>query len=97
MRIYISGPITNRPDNNRAAFAEAAEQLKAAGHEPINPLDYTTQDMSWDECMRTVIPKMLECDGVATLDGFLLSRGAFLEVQLAVKVGIECKPLEEWL
>lgn len=37
MRVYCSGPITNMPDHNRAAFDAAAKRLTAQGHFVINP------------------------------------------------------------
>lgn len=37
MRIYCSGPITNIPDHNRAAFDAAEKRLTAQGHFVINP------------------------------------------------------------
>ena len=37
MRIYCSGPITNMPNHNRAAFDAAEKRLTAQGHFVINP------------------------------------------------------------
>lgn len=39
MKVYISGPITGIPNSNRPAFAEAAQILRLAGHEPVNPIE----------------------------------------------------------
>lgn len=39
MRIYCSGPITNIPDHNRAAFDAAAKRLREQGHFVINPAE----------------------------------------------------------
>ena len=41
MRIYISGPMTGLPNNNRAAFDAAAWRLREQGHFVINPHDLT--------------------------------------------------------
>jgi len=41
MRIYISGPMTGLPYNNRAAFDAAACHLRDMGHFVINPHDLT--------------------------------------------------------
>lgn len=41
MRIYISGPMTGLPNNNRAAFDAAACRLSVVGHFVINPHDLT--------------------------------------------------------
>lgn len=37
MRVYISGPMTGKPDNNIPAFAKAAGLIIQAGHTPIDP------------------------------------------------------------
>lgn len=37
MRIYISGPMTGKPDLNRPAFDAAEKRLSAQGHFVINP------------------------------------------------------------
>lgn len=97
MKIYISGPISNRPNKNREAFEDAWQALREAGHKPINPLEYTLPEMTWEECMKRVIPYLLDSDGVALLDGWLTSRGAFLEEKIAFELGIKRKSLEEWL
>ena len=41
MRVYISGPMTGLPNNNRAAFDAAARRLSVVGHFVINPHDLT--------------------------------------------------------
>jgi Domain of unknown function (DUF4406) len=38
-KVYISGPISERPNGNREAFETAADHLKGAGYEPVNPHD----------------------------------------------------------
>lgn len=37
MRVYISGPMTGKPDHNRPAFDAAEKRLTAQGHFVINP------------------------------------------------------------
>ena len=41
MRIYISGPMTGFPNQNREAFSAAAAKLRSQGHFAINPHDLT--------------------------------------------------------
>lgn len=82
MRIYLSGPITNNP-RYREQFAEAADRVRALGHEPINPvnlqivLDPLTT--SWDEYMTLCIPLLSICHGIYMLDGWQDSKGAVQE------------------
>lgn len=101
-RIYIAGPINGRPDCNRAAFAAAADHLRAAGHEPVNPLDlgphrhegscptsYASQLGHSAACyLRVGCAALLTCDEVYLLDGSETSVGATREVELAGWVGI---------
>lgn len=37
MRLYLSGPMTGKPDHNRPAFDAAEKRLTAQGHFVINP------------------------------------------------------------
>ena len=46
--------------------------------------------------MRVAIPQMLKCDGVALLLGWSASRGASLERNLAVAIGMPCRQWEDW-
>lgn len=39
MKVYIAGPITGKPDGNKAAFLAAHARLSQLGHDPINPHD----------------------------------------------------------
>ena len=39
MTIYISGPMTGMPDENRPAFNEVAQALRAAGWDAFNPAE----------------------------------------------------------
>jgi hypothetical protein len=99
MRIYISGPITGLPDLNRPAFALAAEQLRAAGFEPVNPhdIDPGKQDPTWRCHMRADVKILVDCDAVATLPRWQASRGACIEFDLARGLEMECRPVEFWL
>lgn len=39
MRIYLAGPMTNRPHYNYAAFMDAQCQWEARGHKVLSPFD----------------------------------------------------------
>ena len=49
MRIYISGPMTGIPNNNRESFAKQAELWRSRGHFVINPHDITSVFGTADE------------------------------------------------
>jgi len=41
MKIYISGKMTHKKNFRREIFAQVAEQLRALGHQVINPCETT--------------------------------------------------------
>lgn len=95
--LYISGPISGYPNLNRVAFQEAAERLIAQGYQVVNPLDVVPAGADWHTAMRYDIAALLRCEGVATLAGWPRSRGARIEVQLAGRLDMPVRAVEEWL
>jgi len=89
MRVYISGPISGRPNGNREAFSLAADHLREHGYEPVNPHDLNPGGGTWEECMRRDIAELVKCDAIALLPGWWSSRGALIEIQIAHVLGIQ--------
>ena len=98
MKVYISGAISNQA-NPRPAFDNAAQALRAAGHEVINPydLDHSTHGRAWADFMRVDIKALMDCDAVAMLPGWRGSKGASIECSLAQDLGMVLKPLADFL
>lgn len=91
MKVYISGPITGMPDQNRPAFDAAELAIAARGHVPVNPLRVAAHlppESDWYEYMRTDVRALLGCDAILLLDGWADSRGARIEENLASTLGI---------
>lgn len=104
MRVYIAGPIAGYPDANRAAFAAAAQRLRQAGHEPLNPHDIppfahpgdcppgvpgSDSEHHTAPChLRADLVGMLGCDAITLLPGWVHSSGAFLEFSVARATGL---------
>lgn len=88
MKVYISGPVTGLPDENREAFTAAARILKADGFDAVIPHDHVKPGSTWEEAMRDCIRAMMDCDAVFMLDGWNRSRGAQAEMITAVLIGI---------
>jgi hypothetical protein len=83
-RIYIAGPCTGLPDLNYPAFNAEAARLRALGYQVESPADNPAPPCgTWAGYMRLSIPQLLTCDFVATLPGWVKSRGATIEVGIA--------------
>lgn len=89
MKIYVAGPITGRPDDNRAAFDSAGRLLRAEGHEPILPTHLCPHETPRDVAMKLCILALLKCDAIYLMDGWAYSRGALLEADIARECGIK--------
>lgn len=88
-RVYISGPITDMPDCNRSAFADAENKLRALGYDPVNPLhNGLPPDAAWARHMKADIKLLMDCDALVWLDGWDKSRGARIEIKLADGLGM---------
>lgn len=91
MKVYISGPISGFPDGNRQQFSTAAAALRQCGFETINPHDVCQDvpaDALWLDYMRECIKAMMDADAVFVLGGWIDSRGAYVEVDLANQLSI---------
>ncbi len=92
-RIYLSGPMTGLPDYNYPAFNAEAARLRALGYTVENPAENPLPaDSPWHMCMRDAIRQMLTCDTVAFLPDWRESRGANVEIELAIHLGMAVIP-----
>jgi hypothetical protein len=88
-RIYIAGPMSGLPDFNYPAFHAAAERLRGLGFDVENPAENPEPRCgTWLGYMRMALTQLAKCDGVALLDGWQDSRGARIERELALKLGL---------
>jgi hypothetical protein len=86
-KVYIAGPMTGIAEDNFPAFNKAAAVLKAAGLDVFNPADHGSGG-EWAAYMKRDIPELLKCDAVVLLDGWMSSRGANLEYEIAESLEI---------
>ena len=94
--IYICGKVTGDPDY-RKKFHEAEERLYELGYYPVNPAAFIASNTEWSKAMKLAIRAMLLCDGVALLKDWKKSKGAKIEVRLACSLGMDVKPINDWL
>lgn len=100
-KIYVSGPMASMPDDNRAAFMQAAVQLRSWGFDVFNPHEFEYNgdgmpELLWHEYLRKDLQQLLACDGVCLLPGWQGSRGAMLERYVAACVGLDVREFEGW-
>lgn len=89
MTIYISGPMTGIPDENRPAFNEVAQALRTAGHDVFNPAENgLPATATWAQHMRADITALMDCDSILLLPGWQYSKGATLELVIALDLGM---------
>jgi hypothetical protein len=96
--VYVSGPITGKPDGNRPAFDQAATKLKASGCVVVNPHEVFTEQVPtqasemeayWQRAMRRDIKALVDCTHILMLPGWSNSRGAKLEKHIAEALGMQ--------
>lgn len=89
-KIYISGPISNRPlDEAKAEFSYAEQSLQKLYPEAtiVNPFNITNGETDWYKCMRICIRELVTCTTMVCLEGINKSRGAGVEWNIAFELG----------
>ncbi len=89
-RIYIAGPMTGLVEHNFPAFHAAADRLRRAGWDAVNPAENFDgrTDLPRETYLRADVALLVGCDAVAMLAGWEDSRGAKLEYLLARELGM---------
>lgn len=90
---YIAGPMTGIEDYNYPAFhaAEAMLRERYPDDEIINPATQFDGDQTLPRVvyLRRAVENVLRADRVFTLDRWITSDGACLEVLIARQIGVE--------
>ena len=96
MTIYLAGPMSNIEQHNWPAFKAAAAELRAQGHKVIspaemdiityglNPSDPDFSQVNYGKAMKADLIALPTCDAVYVLPGWEESKGAQLEVHIAL-------------
>ena len=89
-RIYIAGPMTGLADHNFPAFGAAADRLRQAGWDVVNPAENFggRTDLPREAYLRADTALLVGCNAVAMLPGWEDSQGAKLEYLLARELGL---------
>jgi hypothetical protein len=97
MLLYLSGPISDAPELNRATCREVARALRTAGYRVWNPVEQVPLGASWSEAMRRDLHGLLQCEAMALLDDWAQARSALLEVTVAGALGLSVRPWRDWI
>lgn len=97
--LYLSGPMSGLPEFNHPAFKAAAAELRAAGYQVVCPTENgLPPDAPWEQHMRADIAAMVaQCNAIALLPGSQNSKGARLELDIAVGLNFRAGSVEGWL
>lgn len=90
-KVYISGAIAHYDMAERKeAFSDAEMRLRGMGFNPVNPFKNGLPDEAhWREHMRADIRLLLDCEYIYMLQGWELSKGAKLELDVASSCGVK--------
>lgn len=87
---YIAGKISGLPKRDVAEkFDLAARELTSMGYHVVRPQAINDESKNWNDTVRSEIKQMLECDELHMLPDWQDSRGAQLERDIAVRLGME--------
>jgi hypothetical protein len=94
--LYIAGPMTGLPESNYPAFHDAARVLRGMGYTVENPAENPRPPGGeWVEYMRMSLRQLSRVDALVMLPGWQNSRGARIEVDTALKLGLNVFTFEE--
>ncbi len=86
---YIAGTTTELPAGQAAEkFNVIAQKLAGQGYNVVKPAAGNDNSRSWDDAMRNDIKRMLECDEVHMPPDWQDNRGAQLERDIALRLGM---------
>lgn len=95
MKHYLSGPMSGLPSLNFPAFEAAAQVLRAMGVDLLSAHEIPHDEpagqigtLPWSVYLRTDLKHLLECDALILLPGWPASRGAQVELGVALALGM---------
>lgn len=92
-KIYISGPITGRP-NYKERFALVSRKLEKDGHIVVDP-SVETEGLSPRDYMRISLARLEAADEILLLPGWENSKGAKIEKLYAEYIGLRVREIKQ--
>lgn len=93
-KVYLSGKITGLDLGEAIAnFQSMARHVKSTGHHPVNPMEILAFhiDLTWQDYMKADIKALCDCHEILLHPNWKDSKGAKLEHEIAVNLGLEVK------
>lgn len=88
--VYIAGKVTGLPPKEVfEKFDKAQKILEDRGYYVINPVKLVHPEADWKQAMRICISFLPHADFIHPLPCYVDSKGAWLEVELANRLGIK--------
>ena len=88
--IFVAGKMFGLPEAQvREKFEKAAADLQGQGYTVISPISDMETGKPWEDTIRKSIKSMLDCDEVHLLPCWQESRGAQLERDIAIRLGMD--------
>jgi len=84
--VYISGPMSGKPNYNRERFWRMEHAVKIKGCRVLSPAHHN-KEMTYSEYMKLSIEMVFNCTTVIMLQGYGDSKGAMAEQALASSLG----------
>lgn len=90
IKVYLCGPISGMPDNNKPLFDKYDKMLTEAGYDVVNPhtISPFCESKEWSCYMKDCIRELTSCKYLIRLPDWEKSPGAKVEIQLANTVNI---------
>lgn len=91
MRIYISLPISSRPEHEAREHADRVKAaLSRAGHTSVNPFEsYLGKDAQYIDHLCADLRMLYDCNAICLCDGWQFSKGCRIEANFAREFGKE--------
>lgn len=86
LKYYLSGPMNGYEDNNFPAFQGACDALRGIGIKLLSPHEKQSESeyLTWAQYLNLDIRILMDCDGLILLKGWPKSKGARLELDIAM-------------
>jgi hypothetical protein len=100
MKVYICGKITGLPiEKAKQNFKNCEIHLMEDGYSVVNPIELPEHEAiivdtnlsieeQWYLHMKTDIKALMDCDGIFVMTNYTESKGATIEYELAMKLGL---------